>query len=218
MWPHRGTIKSRACGNTCSARSRHSGGVIVSSAPTTSSVGAVTRRIGSTMSGRAPSAESAATIVELDRRGEISAAGPGFGSVGLELRVDEDQRANTIGMAGRDMLRHIPAHREAADDGRLGHMKRVEHGHAIIGELRDAFGPGAMAPAEATLVGHDQPHALGQRLLSGPHRVVEWEAVQQHERHAAAAGVYGETRVAEGDEVHGNKKGVRTLFQAGKRS
>jgi hypothetical protein len=33
--------------------------------------------------------------------------------------------------------------------------------------------------------------------------MVEWKPVEKQERHAAAAGVDGEARVTEGDEVHG---------------
>jgi hypothetical protein len=36
--------------------------------------------------------------------------------------------------------------------------------------------------------------------------MVEWKPVEEQERDAAAAGVDGEARVTEGDEVHGQKR------------
>jgi len=63
MCPARGTTTSRASGMTAAARSRQSGGVIASSAPTTRSAGIAARRMPSVVSGRAPRSPSAPTIV-----------------------------------------------------------------------------------------------------------------------------------------------------------
>ena len=100
------------------------------------------------------------------------------------------------------VLGHVAAHREATDHRRLGHVERVEQGDGIVGELGDACRRRAGAAAEAALIGHDQPHVVGERILPGPHRVVERKAVEKHQRQPAAPGMHGESRVGQVDRMH----------------
>ena len=101
-------------------------------------------------------------------------------------------------MADGDVLGNVAAHRAAADDRRLVDAKRVEDRHRVVGQLLDARrAAGRATAAEATLVGHDQPEVFGQRLLRGPHAVVERKGMQEEHRAATATGVNGEVDVGQ---------------------
>ena len=90
----------------------------------------------------------------------------------------------------------VSAHRQSAENHRLGDAQRVEQGRQIIGELLDGhFVAVAGSLAEAAQVGGDHPAMPRERFeLPGPHRVVQRKAMHQQQRNADAAFVVPDFR------------------------